>query len=52
VRDILEHISTGHNIMNRKPIAQELRSAIKKWYLKKLKTKDTINRTIGQWTEW
>ena len=48
VGKILEHMSTGESILNRKPVTYALISRIDKWYLTKLqsfcKTKDTVNR--------
>jgi hypothetical protein len=45
----LEYMSTEDNFLNRRPIAEVLRSTISKWNPKKLKSfnkaKDTINRT-------
>ena len=49
-------MGTGGNLLNREPMACDLRSRIKKWDLKKLqsfcKTKDTDNRTKRQPTDW
>jgi len=51
VRNILEHIDTGDNVLNRTPRAQALRSTIDKWDLMKLKSfckaKNTVNRKNG-----
>ena len=51
----LEHIGTGENFLNRKPIARALRSKINKWDLMRLqsfcKAKDTIMKTKWQPTE-
>jgi hypothetical protein len=45
----LEHMSTGENFLNRKPIPYVVRSRIDKWNLIKLQSfceaKDTVNRT-------
>jgi hypothetical protein len=38
VGNILQHIGTGDNFLNRKLIAQVLRSTIKKWDIMKLKS--------------
>jgi hypothetical protein len=38
VRNIIEHISTGENFLNRTQMAQALRSRIDKWDLIKLKS--------------
>jgi hypothetical protein len=52
----LEHMSTGEIFCNRTPIAYALRSKINKWDFIKLqsfcKTKDTVNRTKQQPTDW
>jgi hypothetical protein len=52
----LEHMGIEENFLNRTPIAYSLRSRIDKWDLIKLqsfcKTKDTVNRTKPQLTEW
>ena len=52
----LELIGTGENFLNRIPMAQALRSRIDKWDLMELeslcKTKDTVNRTNWQSTDW
>ena len=52
----LEHMGTGKNFLNRKPIVYALRSTIDKWDFIKLqsfcKAKDTVNRTKGQPTYW
>jgi hypothetical protein len=49
VGENIEHMCTGENFPNRKPIAYALRSRIDKWDLIKLqsfcKAKDTVNRT-------
>jgi hypothetical protein len=52
----LEHMGTGEYFLNRTPIAYALRPRIDKWDLMKLqifcKTKDTVNRTKWQPTDW
>ena len=52
----LEIVGTGGNSVNRTPMAQALRSTIDQWDLMKLKsfckTKDTVNTTKWQPTEW
>jgi hypothetical protein len=52
----LEPIGTGHNFLNRTPIAQAVRSIISKWGLMKLKSfckaKDSVNQTMQQPIEW
>ena len=49
-------MDTGENFLNRTPIAYALRSKIDKWDFIKLqsffKTKDTVNRTKQQPTDW
>jgi hypothetical protein len=56
VEKILEHIGTGGNFLNRTPMAHAVRLPIDKWDLVKLKslckTKDTVNRTKLQPTDW
>jgi len=56
VRKNLEHIGTGENYLNRKPMAYALRPRIDKWDLIKLKSSckanDTVNKTKGQPTDW
>jgi hypothetical protein len=51
----LEHIGTGENFLNRKPLAYVPRSRIDKWDLIKLqsfcKTKDTVDRIKWQPTD-
>ena len=52
----LEHMGTGEIFLNRTPIAYVPRSRIDKWDLRKLqnfcKSKDTVNRTKWQATNW
>jgi hypothetical protein len=52
----LEHMPTGEIFLNRTPIVYDLRSRIDKWDLIKLqrfcKTKDNVNRTKWQTTDW
>jgi hypothetical protein len=51
----LEHMGTGENFLNRTPIAYALISRIDKWDLITLQncnTKDTVNRTKWQPTDW
>ena len=52
----LELIGTGGNFLNRTPMAQALRPTIDKWDLMKLesfcKTKDIVNKTNRQYTDW
>ena len=52
----LEHMGTGENFLNRTSIAHAQRSIIDKWDLMKsqsfCKTKDTVNRTNLQPTDW
>ena len=52
VEKSLEHISTGENFLNRKPMAQAPRSTIDRWNIMKLKSfckaKYTVNRTKCQ----
>ena len=52
----LEHIGTGEIFLNRKPLAQSLKSTIDKWELMKMtsfcKAKDTDKRTKQQPTDW
>jgi hypothetical protein len=47
VGNSLEHIGTGDNFLNRKPVTQAVRSTINKWdFMKRFfKAKGTINRT-------
>jgi phage-related protein len=49
-------MGTGENFLNRIPMAYALRSRINKWDLIKLqsfcKTKNTVNRTKWQPTDW
>jgi hypothetical protein len=56
VRKSLELIGTGGNFLNRTPMAQALRPRIYKWVLMKLesfcKTKDIVNKTNRQYTDW
>jgi hypothetical protein len=52
VENILEHIGTGDNFLERIPITQGLRLTINKWDLRKLgsfcKAKYSLNRTKWQ----
>jgi hypothetical protein len=52
----LEHMDTREKFLNRTPMVYALRSRIDKWDLIKLqtfyKTKDTVNRTKRQPTDW
>jgi hypothetical protein len=52
----LQHMGTGENFLNRKPMACVVRSRIKKWDLIKLQNfceaKDTVNKTKLQQTDW
>jgi hypothetical protein len=52
----LEHMGTGENFLNRTSIAHAQRSIIDKWDLMKsqsfCKTKDTVNRTEREPTNW
>ena len=52
----LEHMGTGENFLNRTPMAYAPRTGINKWDLIKLqslcKSKDTVNRTKWQPTDW
>jgi hypothetical protein len=52
----LEDVGTGGNYLNRTPIVHAVRSRIDKWDLIKLqsfcKTKETVNRTKRQPTDW
>jgi hypothetical protein len=56
VGKILKHMGKGENFLNGTPMAYALRSRIDKWDLIKLqsfcKTKDTVNRTKCQPTDW
>jgi hypothetical protein len=56
VRKSLKHMGTGEIFLNRIPIPCDVRSRIDKWDLIKLlsfcKSKDTVNRTIWQPTDW
>ena len=56
VGNILEPMNTGHNFLNRTPMAQTLRPIINKWSLIKLKgfykTKVTIIRTNWEPIVW
>jgi hypothetical protein len=55
-REELKHLGTGEIFLNRAPMAYALRLRIDKWDLIKLqsfcKTKDTVNRTKWQSTDW
>jgi hypothetical protein len=52
----LEPIGTGKGILNRIPLAQDVRSITNKWDLMKWKSfctaKDTVIQTVWQHTEW
>ena len=52
----IEHTGTGHNFLNRIPMAQPLRSPIDKWEQMKLqrfyKAKNTVIRTTWQPMYW
>jgi hypothetical protein len=52
----LKHMGTRGKFLNRTAMTYTLRSRIHKWYLIKsqgfCKTKDTVNRTKGQPTDW
>jgi len=52
----LKHMGTGKIFLNRKLMAYALRSTIDKWNFIKLqnfsKSKDTVNRTKWQQTDW
>jgi hypothetical protein len=52
----LKHIGSEENFLSRTPVAYAVRSRIDKWDLIKLqsicKTKDTINKTKRQPTDW
>jgi len=56
VGKILEHMGTGENFLNKRPMVYTLRSRINKWDLIKLqsfcKAKDTVIRTKQQPTDW
>jgi hypothetical protein len=56
VAESLKSIGPGEKFLNRKPMAQALRSRIGKWDLMELKSlckaKDTFNRTKWQPTDW
>jgi hypothetical protein len=56
VEKSLKDMGTGENFVNRTPITHALRSRFYKWDFKKLqsfyKTKDTVNRTKWQPTDW
>jgi hypothetical protein len=52
----LEHMGTGENFLNRRPIVYALKSRTDKWHFIKLQSfceaKDTINRPKWQPTYW
>ena len=56
VRNSLECIGTGDNLLNRMPIAQALRSTVNKWDLMKLnifnKAQNTVNWSKQHPIEW
>ena len=56
VGEILKHMDTREKFLNRTPMACAVISRIEKWDLIKLqsfyKTKDTVNRTKRQPTDW
>jgi hypothetical protein len=56
VGESLEHMGTRENFLNRTSIPYALRSTINNWDLIKLqsvcKTKDAVNRTKWQPTDW